>query len=653
MADRNFIVWDGEGPKDTSYSLLGNSEGEELCYPTLTSLDCLNFIIESGRNHPYAIHVGFGFNYDVSNILRDLPWRHLAQLRKTTRTRWQGFAIQHVPRKWFRVQRDGVAVTIFDVISYFASSLVGALEKWEIGPFAPTNAIAISIANQPVFASVPSVDALSLMPESEIVRIFKGLRSEFLWKDIESIRRYMRLELKYTKILMETLRRTFVDAGYLPTSWHGPAGLSRIAMRKHRVFDAMAESPYDVKLAARYAFFGGRFEQFFSGHAGRRLYVADLNSAYPYFCAQLPNLARGTWRRGRAYEYNKFAVYHIRYNAKPDRYRCYPLPKRDNHNNVLFPHRVEGWYWGPEAELVAENPDAEFLESWVFDESDPADRPFAWIVEYFRRRQVLKRLGNPAEFTFKLIINAVYGCLAQRTGWDQKHNSAPRSHQLEWAGYITSACRAAVYRVARTLGDDLVSIDTDGITSLRPFDLVNSKELGGWELSEYQDGLFWQSGIYALWKGIPFKWQAKMRGIERGTDLVDTLFECYREGKALKLNRNVFINYGLALQGQREALNTWRTEQVEFKFGGTGKRIHQLAPQKSPPKSGRTCAAACSGDHHRLALPPVAPFGDCMSSPHALPWLGDWQKLNANKQVMDDQTIYGENEWTELIGSPI
>ena len=78
LAERPFIVWDGEGPRDTGYSLLGNSEGEELCYPRLKTEDCLQFILESGRAHSQAIHVSFGFGYDVSNMLRELPWRHLA-----------------------------------------------------------------------------------------------------------------------------------------------------------------------------------------------------------------------------------------------------------------------------------------------------------------------------------------------------------------------------------------------------------------------------------------------------------------------------------------------------------------------------------------------------------------------------------------------
>ena len=102
MVLRKFIVWDGEGPQDTGYSLLGNSEGEEICYPHLRTRDCLDLLLDSAARHPNTIHIGFGFNYDVSCILWELPWRCLLMLRKFTRTRWREYEIEHIPRKWFR-----------------------------------------------------------------------------------------------------------------------------------------------------------------------------------------------------------------------------------------------------------------------------------------------------------------------------------------------------------------------------------------------------------------------------------------------------------------------------------------------------------------------------------------------------------------------
>src|SRR6185312_5899163 len=112
----------------------------------------------------------------------------------------------------------------------------------------------------------------------------------------------------------------------------------------------------------------------------------------------------------------------------------------------------------------------------------------------------LKEAGDALELTYKLIINSIYGQLAQRTGWNRKDNTAPKSHQLEWAGYITSACRARVYEAATALGDKLISIDTDGIYAMAPVPVLEGKKLGDWETAEYSEAIFWQSGIYALRK---------------------------------------------------------------------------------------------------------------------------------------------------------
>src|SRR5580698_1539012 len=88
LSEREFVVWDGEGPRDTAYSLIGNSLGGELCAPNLGTQDVLDFILSEAEAYSDTIHVSFGFNYDVSNILRDLSWRHLQALRTNGRTYW-------------------------------------------------------------------------------------------------------------------------------------------------------------------------------------------------------------------------------------------------------------------------------------------------------------------------------------------------------------------------------------------------------------------------------------------------------------------------------------------------------------------------------------------------------------------------------------
>lgn len=632
QCDKEFIAWDGEGPRDTGYSLLGNSTGLELCYPSLRTVDCLELFIEAEHDYPDAIHFGFGFNYDVSNILTDLSWRHLSALRKYGRTIWRNWELQHIPHKWFRIKYGNTTITIFDVRSFFTGSLVRSLEDWNIGPFAK--------------------DALE-DAESAMVRVFKGRRAEFLWSEIAEIAVYMRLELKYSVLLMEKLRRIFMDAGYLPSSWHGPGSLARMAMRRHKVYDAMVETPPEVQLAAQFAFAGGRFEEPLAGHVRGTVYSADQNSAYPYFATKLPDLSQGQWRRTRTYEPNKFGVYRIEYESKPDPYRLYPLFRRLQSGNVVWPYRTAGWYWSPEAELVSEDADASIIEGYVFDTATD-HRPFDWITEYYRRRQLLKRAGNPAEFTFKTIINADYGQTAQRAGWDRKLKRAPKGHQLEFAGYITSGCRAESYRAAIACGDQVISIDTDGIYSMCPIPVTNTgSELGQWKLSEFDDGIFWQSGIYMLRKGDSWasgESKAKTRGIPSGSYTAEDLLKCYKEGEPLRLDKKVFVSYGLALGGQRDQLNTWRTEPHEYVFGGTGKRYH--AP--------RSCTNSCFGDMHRLCMPSMlyGPYCDRESGRHYLPWLDTTESdLAETKHLIDDYTFYDQNhldaddEWVRHYGA--
>lgn len=607
-SERPFIFWDGEGPRDAGYALFGSSAGDEICHPFLSTTECLDLLLSSARTNPDAIHISFGFNYDASMILADLPWRCLQALRKFGATYWHDYEIEHIPHKWFKVRKGGVSVQVFDIRSFFAGSYVSALLDMGIGG-----------------------------ADVEAIAADKKRRSVFAWADIDSIRRYWLLELKYGPILAERLRAAFLGAGYDLRSWHGPGALARMAIRRHNVYDAMAESPLAVKIAARYAFAGGRFEMFRGGYIQERIYNADLRSAYPAYARCLPNLARGSWRRGTNYEHNKFGVYHIRYASQDtDPLAIHPLFYRNDAGIVSWPQRCEGWYWGPEAELVADNPDATFLEAWIFDEDDNADRPFRWIEEYYERRAILKKLGNPLQLTFKLIINSVYGQLAQRTGWDKKNKLPPKTHQLEWAGYITSACRAAVYRAAKTVGSKLVSIDTDGIYALAPIGVVPGPRLGEWELEEYDEGIFWQSGIYALKQDGEWK-KGKTRGIPKGSYTPEQLRDCIRDGRPLQIPVKSFIGYGLALNGQFEALNTWRTEVREIVFGGQGKRYHNEL---------HYCPKRCKGGiHHFIPLPSFN--RDIHSKPHYLPWLKNDPYYELRKNLHADYVAYDNNDADE------
>lgn len=618
--DRPFVAWDGEGPRDAGYALFGSSEGDEICHPYLHTEECLNLILDRERECPDAIHIWFGSNYDVSMILRDCSWSHLAALKYWTKTVWHGYAIEHIPHKWLSISKDGIRAKLYDIASFFGGSYVKALQDMRIGS------------------------------DSEIAHLTseKARRAEFLYAEIAEIREYWRLELRLMPALADKLRDTFCDAGFDVTSWHGPGALATMAMRRHHVRDAMCHTPVSVRAAARYAFAGGRFELLRGGWIRRPVRNADIHSAYPGFARDLPDLTKGKWRAGQYYEPGKFAVYRIRYKAVPALMRPYPLFRRLRNGEVIWSHECEGWYWGPEAELVADDPDAEFLEAHVFDEDNSANRPFAWLAEYYTRRQYLKSIGSPLELTFKLIINSVYGQLAQRTGWNKGKRTAPRSHQLEWAGYITSACRAAVYKAAISCGATLISIDTDGVYAYGDdnfSDLDRGDGLGQWEVTDYSEGIFWQSGIYALRRGDAWE-KAKTRGIPKGKYTADELIAAVESGEALHLRKKNFIGYGLALNGQYDKLNTWEEVPHEVIFGGQGKRYHNTALWCGK----RGCQPDSEGHVvHEFIPRPVrwSPADTIKSEPHYLPWLANNPLVEGRKHMVDDMQVYEINSLDE------
>jgi len=425
-------------------------------------------------------------------------------------------------------------------------------------------------------------------------------------------------------------------------SWHGPGALARVALNRHKIRDAMSVAPSSVRLAAMYAFAGGRFEMPRGGHVNGPVYNADLQSAYPHFARDLPNLARGKWRYSPDYEPGKFAIWHIDYRAtNRSRDRIYPLFRRVEGGEVCWPAEVEGWYHSPEAELVANDPDATIIEGYVFDEDDPNDRPFAWIEDYFNKRATLKRIGNPAEFTFKLIINSVYGQLAQRTGYDKRNRKAPRYHQLEWAGYITSACRAQMYRLGLLAGTDLISIDTDGIYSRSPIPVLPGSGLGEWDTNRFADGVFWQSGIYAL-RSEDADWHTgtvKTRGIPKGQYTADTILASLASGDPIHLTKHNFVTCGHALAGHRwEDRNSWEDVPIDFVFGGRGKRYHNEV----------RCKTYC--EHNGLHLFVQRPIGPGLSLPHVLPWLSDQlpERMKHDDWVLFDINSLEEDDRYEL-----
>lgn len=619
---RPFIMWDGEGTTDAGYCLFGSSDGDMVQHPDLSSRECLELILESGERNKSAkaIHFGFAFDYDVNMILKDLPWRCLNLLRAKGSCTWEDFTIQHIPHKWFVVS-DGVTTTkIYDVFAFFGCSYIKALDQYNIG-----NKI-----------------------QREFIRAGKLRRDIFTYDGIDDIRDYWHTELLLGPMLMDHIRLVLDDAGYPITSWHGPGALARYELNKRKVKSLMKESPADVWLAARYAYTGGRFELFQAGYYDGPVYNYDINSAYPYAITKLPNLATGFWRRipnpsRNDVSADKFAIYHIKYREDGPGYAVEPKPLfiRLDNDSVRWTKNTNSWYWSPEAALVKDNVYAEFVDCWEY--VDDGTKPFKWVNEAYDQRMMLKRIGSPLQLGIKLMLNSMYGQFAQRVGWEYE-GKAPSSHQLEWAGYITSVCKAMVYRAGLYAfhSGGLVSIDTDGIystTRIPPDVLTNGigDGLGQWGSDVYSGILCWQSGVYWL-RDNEGNWnKPKSRGAPSGTINIDNAWEAIRTRTPIEYTRHSFIGYRAAMQGRYDDWRQWKDQVVRLEFAGSdgGKRFH--------PTEGvmqRACNGCVTGKgmHTTFINPTFSETHD--SKMHALPWIdNDHDRPWEFDALMFDQVI--------------
>jgi len=663
---RRFIPWDGEGithPGDTqqSYVLFGCSPDEYIYGHALGTEEILNFISDIGEKYGKSvIHVAFAFNYDVNQIVRDLPVSSLERLVKTKAVRWKNFRLEWMPSKWFRITRhttdptfgfkSKVTVTIYDVFTFFATSFVKVCKLY-LG-----------------------------QEDISLVEAGKLLRDDFTWDNFQSlVLPYWQREIVLLAKMMEKYRDVLYSVGIYITQWYGPGAVASHKFKKHGIEEFLTrELPPEVLTASAHAYAGGRFELYRCGHYEGRVLGYDRNSAYPYGLTKVRSVApqHGSWVHRTELDRTQpispnMAVYHIKYRGK-NRFRSkrsftsmYPLFYRDRAGNISYPVIVEGWYWDPEAALVWDDPDAEILDCWEFEPTEIV-YPFGYIEEEFNKRLELKRQKNPAQLGLKLGMNCIYGKLAQRVGWDETHMRPPHYHQLEYAGWVTSYTRAAMYELA-VIADDhdaLISCETDGIYTTMELDEYCDVgfKLGQWEKVEYEGITYVQNGFY--WKKENGEWKAKYRGLDPESVSHDKMMDFFAhvggtqcpECARIKLynlpprqhDKNAhncmyyaktrrFIGIGAALQSQGK-LDNWRVWKDDDKIfhpgrGEGGKRMHNydMCPEC---QNGKTFADGL----HPLEI--TVPATEGMSYPHNLPWVSG--KLTNDQETIDLVERYGD-----------
>ena len=632
QVEKPFIAWDGEGVnlrgagRRQSYVLFGCSAEPPITSKTgLSTLDCLEYIISIGQKYRNHQHIGYAFNYDSNMILAMLSEKSLERVHKVGDCYLNNedgyYRVEFRPSKWLRVTRvytetetrprRVVSVCIEDIFSYFGCKFVEAYE---------------SVCRKPI---------------PDVVLLGKANRRDFTIEQLDAIRKYWEIEIDMLRELGEEFRNNIHSAGINVKRWYGPGALASHVLRRERIGLHMQSPPSAITEASRYAYAAGRFELFALGHnnPGTRVVGVDINSAYPWAISQLPSLAKGDWVEVAEPPSSpvQFSLHHVRIH--PRRSSEFftepgPLFHRDKVGRISFPWKLDGWYWGPEVWNVKDDPRVEVMEGWQWVPDGSANiKPFEWLTDVYAQRLHWKRIGNPSQLALKLMMNSLYGKMAQRVGWNEKTRRPPTYHQLEWAGWVTSMTRATLYRAMMGLPTScrLVSAETDAVYFQVP-NTVSTAEavthltigtgLGEWGVEEYDEMMYLQSGLAWMRKGG--EWIPKRRGLDEDSFTLDMcvghLQECApgQRWKPFRGKTTRFIGLGAALKSSiptKVRHCVWATADRDITVGDIGKRFHIPG----------SCAGCVRGGTaydglHELCIRSKS-FGDPSVYPHDLPWI--------------------------------
>lgn len=487
------IDGEGKGRDPHKYIMLAASEehggwSNRVYNPNgLSTRACLEFIARIPKKRAFS----FSFNYDLTKMLWELDDMSLYYLLRPEHRQSQIEGAPPIPIHWnefelnlqgtkFTVKQYDKKVIVWDLFRFFQCKFTKALVDWNV-------------------LSQNDIDQMESM---------KAKRGEFEKENDNAIFDYCMSECRAMAALARKLTAAHREAGlnlknYFGAGSTGAAILDDMGVKQnirqhiHYSYEKEPVNQLDMKWAVMSAFFGGRFENSVIGRVDRPIYSADLSSAYPYQLTQLPCLRHGKWELTKNIEdviASKAAL--VNWQLGPSSRSDVlwgPFSFRTQEGTILFPiDGGTGWVYRDEflaGRALFSN--VRMRSAWVLKQ-DCICTPFPKMGHYYKERIRIGKTG--AGIVFKLGPNSCYGKLAQSVG-------KPQYQSWLWAGMITSGCRAQILEGMRSVKNlnHILAIATDGIYSLsKPANIIpkdtgtfgTGKPLGGWEIEEIPQGMF-------------------------------------------------------------------------------------------------------------------------------------------------------------------
>lgn len=259
-------------------------------------------------------------------------------------------------------------------------------------------------------------------------------------------------------------------------------------------------------------YFGGRFEVFMKGLI-EDCFVYDINSAYPYWIAQLPNPFNLKFVKDYEPE-GDFSMVKAEVWV-PEDLEIGPLPFRTD-TTIIFPvgHWTGWFHWHELKNSEKYGVEYNVMKALNGYEPNGIQRPFAQrIPEFYTKRAEWKTIKDPRHLSAKIAMNSVYGVLYEKNERIVESNKSNATeidgHLLRkskdnpgkycypfLAGWITSKTRVQILNAS--IPGETGFAATDGILSRKKLNLPISKKLGEWGVDKIDEAHIFSNGVYML-----------------------------------------------------------------------------------------------------------------------------------------------------------
>lgn len=483
---------------DGDIIVLADSEGNFIEYPNISFASVADFLFA----HEYKWVFCWNLSYDgdiITKLLGDILYNYKdsAKLNFMYKDKQAGkaYKIRYIENKSLTISKGHHSVTVYDVAQFFDKVSLDKAYVSNIKLPLPSDYVAMKAKRSCI-----------------TLRYFRDHKKE--------VRHYCIQDCIHTKTLADYWINIFHQAyGFYPNRWLSAGYLAEKVMIANGInVPYFHDIEYPIQKLARASFYGGRFEMLMKGFVGKA-YDYDINSAYPYALTTIPDLTQGKWIDSEEIHPDaKLGFFHIVANV-PSSVRVAPFPFRTTRGMIFYPFGKFSTYVTLPELLAARSLNLnakigfKILEGYQFLPSNNDDSKYIFkdfILDQYRKRRQLAKDGSPLERTIKMILNSMYGKMAQKTKFGRKMQIMGNLFCPVIAAHVTGYTRAQLLSLTHTYGleQDLVAYATDSITTRKTLPSVITNDLGGLKLADQSSDMFSIQNGFRRSNG---KW--KLRGI--------------------------------------------------------------------------------------------------------------------------------------------